>query len=177
MMEQVFTSISLNRTMLVNLFDKVRSDWIKVNPGTWFEWHKLYPCTNDIIDVGKNYYKDIYIISTKQKKFITRLLYFFGIGFNPNNIYGLEYGENKAEIIENILTETKTSPKNSVYVDDYSSTLRYFAANDSLKDMRLHLASWGYIFPEVIEEIESENLPLRILYSSLAGDILKKDSM
>ncbi|MCL2294957.1 MAG: hypothetical protein FWC36_08860 [Spirochaetes bacterium] len=177
MQEQVFTSASLNRTMLINLFDRVRSDWIKANPRTWFEWQKLYPCTLDIIGVGRNHYKEVYIVSTKQKKFISRLLHFYGIGFNPNNIYGLEYGENKIEVIENILKEAKVSSKNAVYVDDYSNTLRSFAVTKALKDMRLYLASWGYIFPENIEEIEEEKLGLRVLYSSLAEDILKKESM
>jgi len=177
MMEQVFTSISLNTKALINLFSKIRSDWMEVNPKTWLAWHKIYPFSKSLIKIGKNYYKEVYIVSTKQKKFIEKLLYFFEIDFNPENIYGLESGKNKIEIIENILKETKVSPKNGVFVDDYKDTLLAFAANDFLKEMRLYLASWGYLFPETIEEIENEKLNLRILHSSLAEDILKKESM
>ena len=177
MMEQVFTSISLNKKALIKLFDKIREDWLKVNPKNWFSWHKLYPCTKDIIRVGKSYYKEVFIVSTKEKKYIERLLEFFGIDFNPNNIYGLESGETKIEIITNILKEKKVSPKNSIFIDDYSETLRSIAANNFLKDMRLYLASWGYIFPETIEEIETKKQGLRVLFSSLAEEILTKESI
>ncbi|MCL2480568.1 MAG: hypothetical protein FWF38_02540 [Spirochaetaceae bacterium] len=177
MMEQVFTSISLNKKALIKLFNKIREDWIKVNPKNWLSWHKLYPFSKDLIRVGKSHYKEIYIVSTKEKIFIEKLLDFFGIDFNPHNIYGLESGENKIKIIENILKEKKISPKNSVFIDDYSDTLRAFAANNFLKDIHLYLASWGYMFPEIIEEIEEKKLPLRILYSSMAEDILIKESM
>ncbi|MCL2706384.1 MAG: HAD family hydrolase [Spirochaetaceae bacterium] len=177
MKEQVFTSIALNKKVLNNLFNKVREDWIRVNPKNWLAWHKLYPFSKNLISIGKSNYKEVYIVSTKHKIFIEKLLDFFGIDFNPDNIYGLESGENKIEIIENILKENKISPKNSVFVEDYSDTLRAFAANDFLKEMHLYLASWGYMFPEIIEEIEEKNLPLRILYSSMAEDILIKESM
>ena len=176
MMEQIFTSISLNRKALISLFDKIRIDWIKANPKNWLFWHKLYPCSKDIIKIGKSNYKEVYIVSTKHKIFIEKLLAFFGIDFNPNNIYGLESGENKIEIIKNIFKEIKVSPKNSVFVDDHANTLLSFALNDSFKEMRLYLASWGYLFPETIEEIETRELPLKILYSPLAADLLIKEA-
>ena len=177
MREQVFTSISLNTRALINLFNKIRGDWVEVNPESWLSWHKLYPCSKNIIKTGKTYYKEVYIVSTKHKKFIVKLLDYFGIEFNPDNIYGLESGKSKMEIVETILKKTKVAPKNSVFVDDYSNTLSSFAENDFLQDMRLYLASWGYLFPETIENIENENLALRILHSPLAEDILKKESM
>jgi phosphoglycolate phosphatase-like HAD superfamily hydrolase len=102
MIEQVFTSISLNKKALINLFDKIRNDWIKVNPENWLLWHKLYPCSKDIIRIGKSSYKEVYIVSTKQKIFIEKLLDFFGIDFNPDNIYGLESGENKIETVDSL---------------------------------------------------------------------------
>jgi len=177
MQEQVFTSISLNRKALINLFDKVRNDWIKINPKSWLSWHKVHPFSRDLIRIGKTLFKEVFIVSTKQKIFIEKLLDFFEIDFNSNNIYGLESGESKIQIIESILKENKISPKNAVLVDDYVDTLRSIATNDSLKEMHLYLASWGYIFPEIIEEIEGKNLALCVLYSSLAEDILTKESM
>ena len=177
MMEQIFTSASLNRKALINLFNKVRKDWSEINPENWLSWHKLYPCSKDIIEIGQTYYKEVYIVSTKHKKFIKQLLDFFKIDFNADNIYGLESGENKIEITENILKKTKKSPKDSVFVDDYNYTLRSFASNDFFKGMRLYFASWGYLFPETIEEIEKEKLALSILDLSSAADILKKESL
>ena len=177
MIEQVFTSVSLNKNALINLFDKIRSDWMNVNFTTWLAWHKMYPFSDNIIKIGRNYYKEVYIISTKHKKYIEKLLEFFGIDFNTDNIYGLEAGRSKVEIIETILKETKTAPKNSIFIEDYKYTLFAFAENDFLKDMSLYLASWGYLFPETIEEIQATKLDLKILHSSLAEDVLKKESM
>ena len=177
MMEQIFTSVSLNRKALINLFNKIRNDWMEVNPESWFSWHKLYPCSKDLIKVGKSYYKEIYIVSTKQKEFIKKLLDYFGIDFNQNNIYGLESGDNKIEIITNILKKTKESPKNSVLVDDHIGALHSFAINNFFKDMHLSLASWGYLFPETLEAIQNKKLPLSILDLSSAADILMQQSM
>ncbi len=177
MMEQVFTSISLNKKALINLFEKIRYDWMKVNPENWLSWHKLYSCSKDIIKAGKDYYKEVYIVSTKHKKFIEKILNFFEIDFEPGNILGIESGKNKIEIVENILAQIKKSPKDSILIDDYIDTLYSFAAHDSLKEMKLYLASWGYIFPETIEKVKEEKFPLDILVSSSAADALKKEAM
>ena len=177
MMEQVFTSVSLNRKMLINLFDRIRSDLVKFKLKTWLSWHKLYPWSKDIIGYGKSNFQEVYIVSTKHKKYIEILLNNFGIRFNSKNIFGLETFENKSTIIENILKEKKVSPKNSVLIDDNCDTLRLIAANNFLKEMHLYLASWGYLFPETIEDFETQKPPFKILYPPLAEDMLKKESM
>lgn len=149
--EQIFASVSMNRENLINLFGKIRDDEVRLSPATWLKWHKFYPCASPILEVGKKYYIETFIVTTKEKRFVEKLLNSFKIDFDPGKIYGLESGKSKEEIIADILSEQNAKPYQAVIVEDRLKTLLRFTENPSVKGVALFLAGWGYIFSDDLE--------------------------
>lgn len=156
--EQFFTSASMNRENLIKLFGKVRDDWARLSPATWLKWHKFYPCASPILEVGKKYYKETFIVTTKEKRFAEKLLNGFKIDFDPGKIYGLESGERKGKIIADILREQKDKPSQAVIVEDRLKTLLSFTENPSIKGAALFLAGWGYVFPDDLQLCQDKGI-------------------
>lgn len=163
MKEQIFTSVSMNRDKLIRLFGKVRVDWARLKLSNWLSWHRVYDCAITLTDTARDNFKSVHIITTKEKIFVVKLLSFFGIPFDPGMIHGLETGKSKKEIILEILEKEQFAPENTYIVEDRLKTIYSLQGSEELADASYYLASWGYVFPEEIEEAE-ESEGITVLY-------------
>ncbi|MDX9800486.1 MAG: hypothetical protein RBT69_04015 [Spirochaetia bacterium] len=157
--EQIFTSVSMNRNNLIKLYGKVRADWARLKPANWLSWHLLYDCAPALVDAGMRNFSSCHIITTKEKEFVKKLLPFFRISFDPGMIHGLETGKSKKEIILEILEQDEFLPENTYIIEDRLRTIYSLQSCGELASAFFYLASWGYVFPEEIEEAgESEGI-------------------
>jgi phosphoglycolate phosphatase-like HAD superfamily hydrolase len=171
--EQIFTSVSMEKKKLTQLFGKVRDDWSAINPAAWIGCHRIYNCSKSILEAGENFYKNVFIVSTKQKRFIEKIFSLFGIAFDSDKIYGLEAGEKKEDVILSILDDKKCRADSAVIVEDRCDTLKSFAGNREFKKSVLFLASWGYVFPEDLADIKDNFPQIKIISQENAAENLK----
>ncbi len=176
MKEQVFTSVSMNRDKLIKLFGKVRDDWMRLSPASWLEWHSFYGCAGDIAAIAAERYSLVYIITTKQKIFVEKLLDYSGITFDPGIIHGLESGKSKELIISGILEAEGFSPDRAVILEDRVDTLHVMEDYAALDGALLYLASWGYVFPDDVLREEKNGGRIKVLYPESASFELEKGS-
>ncbi|KAH9618555.1 hypothetical protein KSS87_019779 [Heliosperma pusillum] len=79
-----------NREFLVDLFGKVRDEWIETDLSTWIGANRLYPGVSDALKFASS---KIYIVTTKQSRFAAALLReLAGVTIPPERIYGLGTG-------------------------------------------------------------------------------------
>ena len=169
---QIFTSCACNTETLVRLYGTVRDNWIKTDPRGWAGWHRFYPGMKNFLNFSAGIFDKVYILTTKEKRFVQFLLKEEKIDFNHDNILGLETGKSKTETAESIIKKSRKK-KTAAVIDDRLETLFDFLQKPSFSDTFLFFASWGYVLPDDIKKAGLEErvtvLSLKDLKPALAG--------
>ncbi|VFN01980.1 MAG: Phosphoglycolate phosphatase, HAD superfamily [Candidatus Kentron sp. G] len=116
LMEQIGT----DHEELQRLYGAVRDRWIEDNAGQWSSLSPLYPGIKEFLG---NLPASVagYIITTKQERFVRRLLDYNGVAFPAERIFGLERGVPKETILRRLLTH---HPGRRLYfIEDRLATL------------------------------------------------------
>ncbi len=132
----------LTKTQSVAALDGVRDRQIKEDLPSWLDLHRFYP---GMIDrVGELLQSDvpIYIVSTKEGRFIKALLSQSGLNFPEERIIGKEVKRPKYETLR--LLKEKHSVENIWFVEDRLPALKDVKEQSDLAEVRLFLADWGY---------------------------------
>ncbi|XP_059651384.1 uncharacterized protein LOC132298989 isoform X2 [Cornus florida] len=109
-----------NRDALVDLFGKVRDEWIEKDLATWIGANRFYPGVPDALKFASS---RVYIVTTKQSRFADALLReLAGVTIPPERIYGLGTG----------------------FVEDRLATLKNVIKEPELDGWNLYLGDWGY---------------------------------
>jgi phosphoglycolate phosphatase-like HAD superfamily hydrolase len=136
----------LSKQELVQKLDGVRDDWINDNLADWLDLHRFYP--GMIEQLGKiiNSAVKLYIITTKEGRFVKQLLQQQGIDLPVAQIVGKESKRPKYETLR-ILRDRHQQPAENIqitFVEDRLKALQQVAQQDDLKFVELFLADWGY---------------------------------
>ncbi|KAL2461547.1 hypothetical protein Adt_44967 [Abeliophyllum distichum] len=79
-----------NKDALVDLFGKIRDEWMDNDLATWIGANRLYPGVPDALKFASS---KVYIVTTKQSRFADALLReLAGVIIPPEKIYGLGTG-------------------------------------------------------------------------------------
>ncbi|GKU88029.1 hypothetical protein SLEP1_g2342 [Rubroshorea leprosula] len=79
-----------NRDAIVDLFGKVRDEWMDADLATWIGANRFYPGVPEALKFASS---RIYIVTTKQSRFADALLQeLAGVSIPPERIYGLGTG-------------------------------------------------------------------------------------
>nr|KJB22338.1 hypothetical protein B456_004G042000 [Gossypium raimondii] len=109
-----------NRDALIDLFGKVRDEWMDNDLATWIGANRFYPGVPDALKFSSS---TIYIVTTKQSRFADALLReLAGVTIPPERIYGLGTG----------------------FVEDRLATLKNVIKEPELDGWNLYLGDWGY---------------------------------
>jgi len=126
---------------LKRLYAAVRDRWLQTDPQEWLSLSPLYPGTRQVLNAlppGT----DCYIVTTKQERFVVRLLAHNGVRFDAGHIFGLDRGMSKEAVVHRLVAH---HPGHSIHlVEDRLATLKRFLARPDLAAVRLHLACWGH---------------------------------
>ncbi|MBR8840610.1 MAG: HAD family hydrolase [Stigonema ocellatum SAG 48.90 = DSM 106950] len=132
----------LNSTELSSKLDKTRDDWITRDLNGWLGLHRFYPGVVEKIQATLASYS-LYIISTKEARFVQQLLSQQGIILSSEKIFGKEVKRPKHEILRELIQAADTSPE-IWFVEDRLKTLQLVKQQPDLEDVKLFLADWGY---------------------------------
>ncbi len=153
-------SVKIGRSL-----DQIRDNWISEDLTGWLSCHRLYP---GVIEKLKSLTKDNSrspIITTKEGRFVSRLLAEYDIYIAPELIYGKEVGRPKSAILRDL------APGETVwFVEDRLKTLQSVAQVPELDQVKLFLADWGYNTAKERATIADQTRIKLLSLAQFAGD-------
>jgi phosphoglycolate phosphatase-like HAD superfamily hydrolase len=163
--QKILLADNLNAKEISAKLDNLRDEWIATDLNGWLSLHRFYPGVIEKIKVTIASTTKLYIISTKEGRFVQQLLQQEGVNLGSEKIFGKEVKRPKYEIIRKLIELHKISPETVWFVEDRLKTLQLVDRQTDLKDVKLFLADWGYNTPS--EKITAQNDP-RIQLLSLS---------
>ena len=140
--KQTMNTYQIPREYLITQFSQVRNNWIREDPAGWLNHHRFY---RNIPFILSELLKQcqVYIITTKEKKFAQRLLKLIEIPIKSNNIFGLKEGK-KWTVLQRLISNGDENEGGFFYIDDRFKTLQKLSGISELTGVKLYLATWGY---------------------------------
>ncbi len=132
----------LTKAQSVAALDGVRDRQIQADLQSWLDLHRFYPGIIDRLSELLQSDLPVYIISTKEGRFIKALLSQSGLGFPEERIIGKEAKRPKYETLR--LLKEKHSVSSIWFVEDRLPALEDVKAQNDLSEVSLFLADWGY---------------------------------
>ncbi|KAL0538126.1 hypothetical protein IC582_027125 [Cucumis melo] len=130
-----------NRDALIDLFGKVRDQWIDEDLATWIGANRFYPGVSDALKFASS---RIYIVTTKQGRFAEALLReLAGVTIPPERIYGLGTGP-KVEVLKMLQKMPEHQGLKLHFVEDRLATLKNVIKEPELDGWNIYLVDWGY---------------------------------
>jgi len=129
-------------------FGDERDRWVKEELAGWLGYNRLYEGAAQVLEVLRQPGKDIRVIilTTKEDRFVKRILEHFGVPFDMKDIYGLERIRKKDIELQNFLECGKY--ERVAFVEDRLATLQRCETLSALNRLELAFAPWGYTTPE-----------------------------
>jgi phosphoglycolate phosphatase-like HAD superfamily hydrolase len=139
---------------LVRLFAQARDTWIDRDLDDWLSRHSFYPGV--IGTFARRAETDpVFILTTKQKRFVSTLLHSRGIRLPADHIFGLDAGKSKENVLEQLSRRSEFDGGRFHLVEDRLQTLIRVSGRRSLDHILLYLADWGYNTPRDREQAKS----------------------
>ncbi len=132
----------VTKAQSVQALDGVRDRQIKSDLQSWLDLHRFYPGMVERLGELLKGDLPVYIISTKEGRFIKALLSQIGLDFPAENIMGKEVKRPKYETVR--LLKEKHSAPSIWFVEDRLPALMSVKEQSDLTDVQLFLADWGY---------------------------------
>ena len=135
---------NLEPKKVANQVDQIREIWIKKDLQNWLSLHNFYDGVIAKLKKIINSDLNLYIITTKEGKFVQQLLINEGLKIPVTNIFGKEKKRPKYEILRQIIKEHQIEPSEIYFVEDRLPALELVYHQSDLRKVGLFLASWGY---------------------------------
>ncbi len=141
--QQLLQEASLTAAEIGKKLDQLRDDWIATDEDGWLSMHRFYPGVIDKLQFLINSPVQPVIITTKEGRFVSKLLQQQNVNLPEEWIIGKESQRPKSEIIRELITVSGT-PLNLWFVEDRLKTLKLVQQQPDLDSVKLYLADWGY---------------------------------
>lgn len=141
--EILLEELGWTREQCGQLFNQTRAAWMQQDWEDWLGRHRFYP------QVWKTFTEHlasepIFIVTTKQERFVEALLDAADVAFPVERIFGLDKGQTKEAVLERLLQDAEFRHAHWHFVEDRLKTLLRITNCASLSRVRLYLAAWGY---------------------------------
>lgn len=154
---QIVEAEGLDKQTVMAKLDTVRDSWIASDLNSWLELHRFYPGVvkrlGEIIDSPVK----LYIVTTKEGRFVKTLLQRQGLELPASSIIGKECQRPKYETLRELLEINSLPPEQLWFVEDLLKTLRSVQQQPELQGIKLYLAAWGYNTQQVRDSISSDS--------------------
>lgn len=154
--QSIISLENLNPKEITEALDQVRDDWINSNLDEWLELHQFYPGVitklGEVLDSSTL----LYIVTTKEGRFVKQLLEQQGLKLSENTIFGKEVKRPKYETLRQILYINSENPNHLWFVEDLLKPLQLVRENSDLEGIKLYLAAWGYNTQKIRDSINNE---------------------
>ena len=157
---QITESEGLEKQAVAQKLDGVRDNWITNDLEGWLGLHRFYPGVIERLKQIVNTVR-LYIVTTKEGRFVQKLLQQQGIDLPVANIIGKESKRPKYETLRILRDKHSPSQPTIFFVEDRLKALQQVARQRDLK-VRLFLADWGYNL-ESDRHIASQDRQIQLL--------------
>ncbi len=149
--QELIESEKLDAADIGKKLDAVRDEWIKTDLDSWLGLHRFYPgmiarlsrMLSPEHDSPMDTLTQLFIVTTKEGRFVKQLLQQQGIQLPEEQIIGKESKRPKYQTLRQLI-ETTGEAVTLWFVEDRLKTLQLVEQQSNLKDVRLYLADWGY---------------------------------
>ena len=142
--QQLLQQASLSAADIGKRLDQVRDEWISRDLDSWLSLHRFYPGVVERLRSLIDSPVQPIIITTKEGRFVSRLLQQQGVNLPEQSIFGKECKQPKHQIIRKLIGVTSKTPFSLWFVEDRLKTLQLVQQQADLESVRLYLADWGY---------------------------------
>jgi phosphoglycolate phosphatase-like HAD superfamily hydrolase len=124
--------------------DNQRDEWITTDLNGWLSLHRFYPGVIEKLKLTLDSGVKLYIVTTKEGRFVQQLLQQEGVNLPTAAIFGKEVKRPKYEILRELKQQAENQPVSLWFVEDRLKTLQLVQQQTDLGDLKLFLADWGY---------------------------------
>ncbi|MBL1198850.1 MAG: HAD family hydrolase [Nostoc sp. GBBB01] len=124
--------------------DNLRDEWIATDLDGWLSLHRFYPGVIEKIKLTVADGIQLYIVTTKEGRFVQQLLQKEGVNLPAAAIFGKEVKRPKYEILRELKQAAVDKLVSIWFVEDRLKTLQLVQQQKDLEDVKLILADWGY---------------------------------
>jgi phosphoglycolate phosphatase-like HAD superfamily hydrolase len=135
---------NLEPVLLAKTLDQVRDEWINEDLDGWLNLHRFYPGVIERLKSLLSSSTLLYVITTKEGRFVQKLLADQGLELDRENIIGKEIKQPKYLTLQQLLDKHSLSPPELWFVEDLLPTLLLVNQQLDLTGVGLFLADWGY---------------------------------
>jgi phosphoglycolate phosphatase-like HAD superfamily hydrolase len=141
---QILLEDKLQAREIASKLDHLRDEWIATDLEGWLSLHKFYPGVIEKIKLTLASEVQLFIVTTKEGRFVQQLLQQEGVNLPPSAIFGKEVKRPKYEILRELIQSANTQLVSLWFVEDRIKTLQLVQQQVDLEDVKLFLADWGY---------------------------------
>lgn len=155
---------NLSKQELVNSLDGVRDSWIKANLSEWLGLHSFYPGVIEQLRRTIDSQTRLYIVTTKEGRFVKQLLQQQQLYLPASQIIGKESKRPKYETLRILRDKHQQSGVKigMTFVEDRLKALQQVAQQPDLDFVNLYLADWGYNL-EADRQLASQDARIKLL--------------
>ncbi|MTJ48490.1 HAD family hydrolase [Dolichospermum sp. UHCC 0259] len=141
---QILAADNLEAKAVSTKLDHLRDEWIQTDLNGWLSLHRFYPGVIERLKITLKSEIQLYIVTTKEGRFVKQLLQQEGVDLLPENIFGKEIKRPKYETLRELIKKANTQPASLWFVEDRLKTLQLVQQQSDLNHVQLFLADWGY---------------------------------
>ena len=141
---QILAADNLEAKAVSTKLDHLRDEWIQTDLDGWLSLHRFYPGVIERLKITLKSEIQLYIVTTKEGRFVKELLQQEGVNLPPENIFGKEIKRPKYETLRELIKKANTQPASLWFVEDRLKTLQLVQQQSDLNHVQLFLADWGY---------------------------------
>ncbi|QYX32479.1 HAD family hydrolase [Sphaerospermopsis torques-reginae] len=140
----ILTADHLEAKEIMKKLDGLRDKWIETDLDGWLSLHKFYPGVIEKLKITLASGVKLYIVTTKEGRFVKQLLQQEGVNLPDTAIFGKEVKRPKYQTLRELIAKAESKPVRLWFVEDRLKTLELVKQQSDLKDVQLFLADWGY---------------------------------
>ncbi|MDJ0687036.1 MAG: HAD family hydrolase [Xenococcaceae cyanobacterium MO_188.B32] len=134
----------LDTKEIAKTLDNVRDEWINADLDSWLALHRFFPGILEQLAQIINSSTQLYIVTTKEGRFVSKLLHQQGIELPRASIIGKESQRPKYETLRLLRDSAVRDNPVIWFVEDRLKTLKIVQQQPDLSTVQLFLADWGY---------------------------------
>lgn len=137
----------LTTSTIAATIDRIRDEWIHSNLDDWLAQHRFYPGVVDRMQQILQSSVYLVIITTKEGRFVQKLLQQQQVNLPETQIFGKEVKQPKSQTLRDLrdqLDRNADQPTRIWFIEDRLKTLQAIQAQPDLNSIELFLADWGY---------------------------------
>ncbi|HHP7230700.1 MAG TPA: HAD family hydrolase [Xenococcaceae cyanobacterium] len=142
---QIVATEKLNTKEIGKTLDAVRDHWINHDLTSWLALHRFYPGILAVLATILRSSSELYIVTTKEGRFVQKLLQQQGITLATKRIIGKEAKRPKYETLRLLRDSSQDADVSFWFIEDRLPALQLVQQQpDLIAIVKLFLADWGY---------------------------------